>query len=105
MAGLALPREAGGGRLSGAGPRPGHQGGDSAPEAAGLGAAEAEGVRGAVQRRLSCKSGDFSLPLINLHPSLNDSSVTKLSVTIVKLNCSNLLFAPQDEKAAGLHVR
>ena len=61
VAGLALPREAGGGRLSGAGPRPGHQGGDSAPEAAGLGAAEAEGVRGALPRRLSCKCPDLKL--------------------------------------------
>ena len=105
MAGLAGPGEAGGCGLPGAGPRPGQQGGEPPAETAGPGPAEAEGVRGAVQRRLSCKSGDFSLPLINLHPSLNDSSVTKLSVTIVKLNCSNLLFAPPDEKAAGLHIR
>ena len=105
MARLARPGEAGGGGLSGAGPGPGQQGGEPPTEAARPGPAEAEGVRGALQRRLSCKSSDFSGPLINLHASLNDSSVTKLSVTIVKLNCSNLLFAPPDEKAAGLHVR
>ena len=42
--------EVGGCGLPGAGPGPGHQGGEPAPQTAGSGPAEAEGVRGAVQR-------------------------------------------------------
>ena len=61
VARLGVSGEVGGCGLPGAGPGPGHQGGESAPQTAGSGPAEAEGVRGAVQRRLPCKCLHYRL--------------------------------------------